>query len=102
MELNINSHVQQLLLAHDAKLVLHHLVVLAVCHEEGCILVGEVLGDVVLDAVAEQEVARETEHAAQLLLTRDAREERHSTTLREASQDDPRRLDTLLNLRLDQ
>lgn len=71
-------------------------------HEERRLLVRPVLGRVVLDAVAEKQVARQTEHPAQLLLVRDSREQGDRAALRESAEHDSRRADALVDLFLDQ
>ena len=70
--------------------------------EEGRLLVGKSLGNVVLDAIAEKQIARKPKHASQFLLVGDASKHRHGTALREAANDDPRGTDALVQLLLDQ
>ena len=86
---------------HLAELKLHNTVVLAVRQEERSLLVRESLGDNVLDAVAKQQVARQSKDTAQLLLARQTAEYRHSTTLREPAQHDARGLNALIHLLFD-
>lgn len=80
----------------------HDLIVLSVSEEEGRLLVRPLLGQVVLDTVAQQKVARKTEDTAELLLARQSGEDGHRTTLRESTEDDAGRLDALVHFLLDE
>ena len=102
MEAHVHAHLPERLGRLLAKLEQHDVVLLAVRQEERRVLVGPVLGDVVRDAVAQQQVARQAEDAAQLLAAREPREDGHGAALREAAQHDARRLDALVDLVLDQ
>ena len=70
--------------------------------EKRRLLIREVLGDLVLDPVAQKQVARQSKHATELLLVRDGCKDRDGAALREPAQHDPRRLDALVDLLLDQ
>lgn len=87
---------------HLTKLVLDDLIIATMGQEERRVLIGEVLGDKVLGAVAQQQVARQTKHTTQLLLMRQAGEHGNGTTLRESTQHDPRGRDALVVLFLDE
>ena len=69
--------------------------------EEGGLLVGPLLGQIVLDAITQQQVARETEDTTELLLASQSGEHRHRTALRKSTDDDARRLDALVHFLLD-
>lgn len=85
------------------QIVLDNTIVRAVGEEERRLLVRQLpAGGMVLQPVRQQHVAGETEDAAQLQGVGDAREERHGAALGEAPQDDPRGLDALVDLLLDQ
>lgn len=60
---------------------LDNLVVLAVRQEKRRLLVRPVFGGEVLDAVAQQEIARQTKHSSNLLLASDAGEHGHGAAL---------------------
>lgn len=102
MELDIlQSKVLQHLRRLLTKIKLDHLVFRAVTDEEWRLLIRIILGNIVLDPIMEQQVARETKYTTQLLLVRETREQGHRSTLRESSEDDSRGLDALIDLLLD-
>ena len=103
MKLNILDtqllhHLRRLL----TEIKLDHLVLLAMCDEEGRLLVRPVFGDEVLDPVMKQQVARKTKDTTELLRARETRKQGHRSTLREASEDNAGGLDTLVDLLLDE
>lgn len=104
VEFNIQTKLLlQVLFRLLPKIVLNNLIVRAVGKEEGRLLVRQLpAGRMVLQTVAQRQVTGETEDTAQLLGVGNAREERHGTALGEAAQDDPRGLDALVDLFLDQ
>ena len=72
-----------------AALVLDHLRAITVAHEEGCVPVDLLrLLRELLRFIAHHQVAAEAEDARELVLSCDAREDRHGATLRKATQDD--------------
>lgn len=77
----LNTQILNALRRHLTQTVLHNSILQAVSHEERSVLIGEVLGNVVLDAVAQEQVAGHAKDTTQLLLAGQTREQRHSTTL---------------------
>lgn len=98
LDTQLLNHLRRLL----TEIELHHLVLLTVCDKEGRLLVRPVPGDEVLNAVMKQQVARKTKDTTQLLRARETRKQGHRSTLREASEDNPGGLDTLVDLLLDE
>lgn len=98
LDTQLLNHLRRLL----TEIKLDHLVLLAVCDEEGRLLVRPVFGDEVLDPVMQQQVARKTKDTTELLGARQTRKQGHRSTLRETSEDNARGLDTLVDLLLDE
>jgi hypothetical protein len=74
--------------AHLSPFVRNDLICVPMAHEDGRLLVGAIVGNHVLDLLLQQQVATQAEDAAQLVLVCNAGQQRHSSTLREASNDD--------------
>lgn len=98
LDTQLLNHLGRLL----TEIKLDHLVLLAMCDEEGRLLVRPVFGDEVLDPVMQQQIAGKTEDTTQLLRARETRKQGHRSTLREASEDNAGGLDTLVDLLLDE
>jgi len=65
--------------------VRNYLIGITVTHEYGCIPVWVVCRDQVLDLLLQEQIATQTEDASKLTLICDPGEDRHGSTLREAS-----------------
>lgn len=79
-----------------------NIVICAMGEKNWSLLVRIVFRNVVLDLVAEKQVAGQTEYTAELLLVCDPREQGHCTTLGKATDDDTGRFDALLHLLFNQ
>lgn len=77
LQTNLGQHLSRALTIRK----LDNLIVLAMRQEERGLLVGPLLRREILNPIAEQEVARQTENSTELLIASDTGEHGHSTTL---------------------
>jgi hypothetical protein len=82
--------------------VRNNLIGITMSHEDGCVLVGVVIGDHVLDLLLQQQVTAQTKYTTQLVLVCDTGQERHGSTLRETSNHDAVGGDALCDFLVDE
>lgn len=101
-EVDLVSMACELIRTQLAVLVGNDLIGIAVAHEDRRVLVRVLGGNHILDLLLQKQVAAKTKNSAQLVLVCDTRQQRHSASLRESSNNDSVCRDALRNFGIDE